>query len=188
MLEITQATMPDAPAITALANRLAITTLSSADLGNGFLVSAYGQEEYEYWIPRTPYFLLARYSGVLVGFVLAYPYTEIVPEDRFNREARAVFLADLSDTTLVLAKQAAVAPEARRHGVARSLYQNIYAILHSGATMFGAIVEEPRNPASESFHIALGWKRLGSLANPDGRPRGIWARFSHPSNSNAPRS
>src|SRR5689334_9261811 len=104
MLEIMHATMPDAPAITTLANRLAITTLSPVDLGNGFLVSAYAQEVYEYWIPRTPYFLLARHDGVLVGFVLAYSYVAVALEDRFNREARAAFLADLPDTTLVLVK------------------------------------------------------------------------------------
>lgn len=113
---------------------------------------------------------------MLVGFLLAYPYSAIAGTDAFNTEARTKFLPEWFDESIVLIKQIGVDREKSRQGIARLLYEHLFGEMPVNSCVFGAIVEDPPNPASEAFHRELSCSRLGSLPNSDGRARGIWFR------------
>ena len=65
----------------------------------------------------------------------------------------------------------AVAPEARRRGLARLLYAALEAdALADGiSTLCCEVNTVPANPASLAFHADLGFRGAGSLATRDGR-------------------
>ncbi len=61
-----------------------------------------------------------------------------------------------------------VAPEARGRGLARALYAALFAAaVEAGHTRVGCEVNsEPPNPASDTFHAALGFAPVGSAVQP----------------------
>ncbi len=64
----------------------------------------------------------------------------------------------------------AVAPLARGRGLARTLYEDLFARAASyGHTLVCCEVNaEPPNPASDAFHAALGFREVGSARIHDG--------------------
>ena len=72
-----------------------------------------------------------------------------------------------------------VAPHARGKGLARQLYVRLFeAALHAGHALVGCEVNKrPPNPASDSFHAALGFHEVGEADTPDGtKTVRYWAR------------
>ena len=63
-----------------------------------------------------------------------------------------------------------VAPAKRGRGVARGLYEELFAVAaHAGHSLVGCEVNvEPPNPVSDAFHEALGFSEVGRAAIDDG--------------------
>jgi predicted GNAT superfamily acetyltransferase len=63
-----------------------------------------------------------------------------------------------------------VAPAQRGRGVARGLYEELFAAAaHAGHSLVGCEVNvEPPNPVSDAFHEALGFSEVGRAAIHDG--------------------
>jgi len=174
---IARARPEDAPNIVELSEQLAFATLSAESReAIGFLVSGYGADVYRSWACRSRSFLIARESGTLAGFLLSYPFCLADPGDGFARAVRTEHLPTWRDHQITIIKQIAVGPAYARQGIARHLYLRLFHMLPRDSCVFGAIVEEPRNPASEGFHAALNFRRIGSRGAEDGRLRGIWFR------------
>ena len=177
MWSIARARPEDAPSIVELSEQLAITALPAERReAIGFLVSGYGADVYRNWAYRSCSFLIARESGTLAGFLLSYPFCLVDQGDTFNRTVRTELLPTWRDDQITIIKQIAIGPAYARQGIARHLYLHLLHMLPQDSCVFGAIVEKPHNPASEGFHTALNFRRIGALEAQDGRLRGIWFR------------
>ena len=112
----------------------------------------------------------ARFARVLdpeAAFLLAYdqPTTADSPNFAWVREhfPKALYIDRI-----------AVAPQARRQGVARRLYEDLFqqAATHGFPQIACEINATPPNPASDAFHAALGFKPVGE-ARLEGRGKTV---------------
>jgi uncharacterized protein len=56
-----------------------------------------------------------------------------------------------------------VAESARGQGIARLLYEDLFAAAHSAGVprIVCEVNSEPPNPASDAFHLAMGFEKVG---------------------------
>lgn len=95
---------------------------------------------------RLPW-ILAFHEGKLLGYAYAHPYAE-----------RAAYQWSV-ETSIYMAQHA------RHLGVGRRLYGALFELLQcQGLRCAVAIVTSP-NPASDAFHQALGFEKVGFLPN-----------------------
>jgi predicted GNAT superfamily acetyltransferase len=173
---IDKATDELVPAITALANKVALSKLSDEQRQKGFLVP-YSAEEYGDFARRADHFYVLCLGKQLIGFVLA----QASDKPELSDDDIYLHIKTTRPQPLILVRQICIAPEFSGRGYGRKLYDYLFkrAGTHPGFdwTAVCFIWKSPANPASEKFHKALGWEELETytLKNGDGVV-GIWAR------------
>lgn len=164
-IDIRPATLEDVDAIVDLAASRSLAAIEAAEgAAGGFLVSDLERSEYEHRIVESRFFYVATDDGTIVGFLMAYTSEQLRGDEWLNRRV----LATLGAFTVI--KQVCVARSHARQGVGSRLYHELLVDLPREPVV-AAVVNEPRNEASNSFHRKLGFEELTSLTPPDGRPR-----------------
>lgn len=163
----------DIPRIAALQNRL---LLPVENPGDGFLVSAFKEEQYAAFVDEYEYFYKAEEAGELLGVLMAYKSEHVAADDANNALLRRVVIGDF-----VLVKQIFLAPEAAGRGVASRLYRHLFTEAGEALPFVCAIVTEPFNKRSCEFHSRLGFTEfLDFIPVPDKdgvvRRRSAWMR------------
>lgn len=64
-----------------------------------------------------------------------------------------------------------VAPEARKHGLGRVLYEEFFALARADGRRLVSAITSPVNTASIAFHQAMGFTVAGPVPDYDGRGR-----------------
>lgn len=175
-LRIDKATEQFVPAITALADKVALSHLSEVARQGGFLLP-YTEAEYRDFARRAEHFYVLFLDEQLIGFVLAHSSETI---DLFGGEVY-LHIKDVQRQPFIVVRQICIAPEFSDKGCGRKLYDFLFKRAEEDIagyrTMVCFIWKSPPNPASEKFHRAVGWKELETytLKNSNGVV-GIWAR------------
>lgn len=148
---------------------------------SGFLVSAFRAKDYANFINVAEHFLILRSSeNTMIGFLLAYESEQINPcKEELNMHIKTNICEKF-----VLIKQICISSDIqyRRKGYASSLYKELYRRIHKDyrhepepRPIYAAIVKEPDNPVSLSFHYRLGFCiREEFIPKLDRRPRYIF--------------
>lgn len=166
----------DLSQVSEIAQSLSLSRLTVAQAEkSGFLVSEFSLEIYEQYLQSKQYFFVAESNKKIVGFLLAYESTDIAPDETLN-----TLLKTNLQTSFVLIKQICVAKDQKGLGIASRLYQYLFETA-STPRFAAAIVMEPFNEASISFHERKGFNKLCDIVPPadaDGtvRSRGVWFR------------
>jgi len=165
------------PRIVEIARQLRLRSPEDSHSRESFLVSGFEQETYERLIHHAEHFWVALErqpdgSDHLAGFLVAYASTSKLAAPWVR-----TYLIQRYAVPTVIVKQIAVAPEARRRGLARRLYENL---LHQTREqrVAAAIVLDPPNRPSEALHRRLGFKRVYDHVPADGFPRALYVRES----------
>lgn len=172
-MTITRATHADIPRIAALQDRLLLPVANPDD---GFLVSAFSEEQYAHFITDYEYFYLAFEGEQLLGVLMAYRSERISAQDENNSLIRACVIGDF-----VLVKQIFLPPDAGGKGVAKQLYLRLFADAGEQLPFVCAIVMEPFNKRSCVFHQRIGFEEFLNFTpvpDKDGvvRTRSAWMR------------
>jgi predicted GNAT superfamily acetyltransferase len=116
---------------------------------------------------------LARRIGSVGGFILAFDQDSDYAGENFlwfkSRYERFVYVDRI-----------AVAPAARGQGLARRLYEDLFAAaVQSGQRMVVCEVNtEPPNPESDAFHARFGFEEVGSATLRSGEKRVRYLRLN----------
>jgi len=160
MIQITTADLSDSTDCTEIAQAVALSNTS--DLADGFLVDTFNEVRFAYYLNHG-IVRVARYDTRIVGFLIAYPkgsepYREL---EQYLRVAQWTDDTILRSEHVFYVHHKATAPDFRRRGVARALYESVLAEFPD-AWFFGATVEKPiLNPASQAVRQTLGFSRVG---------------------------
>lgn len=168
---IRNATLSDIPQIAKLQDEL---LLPVTDGNNGFLVSAFTPEQYEYFLSKYEYFYVAIDADILVGVIMAYHSTHVSADDINNSLIKSTIIGEF-----VLVKQIFISKKHSGKGIARKLYNKLFDEAGSYLPFVCAIVMEPFNQRSCEFHKRLGfieYLNFIPVADKDGivRKRSAW--------------
>ncbi|NUS14998.1 MAG: GNAT family N-acetyltransferase [Streptomyces sp.] len=167
-LEIVRAREEHVPGIAALARSRSLDGLDVATARrDGFLVSDFTEDTYRGRLTTAEHFYVALKGDDLLGFLLAYSDDRLGPDEWLNHKIKT------SLGSFLVIKQVCVATTAARQGVASRLYHHVLG-QWSTSPVIAAVVAEPVNEASTSFHRRLGFDVLTELTPPDGRLRTVW--------------
>ncbi len=144
MVDIRLASAADLPAIGAIFNHFVETSAST------FTIYPIAAAEWSRLFDSThgmyPW-LVATDAGAVVGFAKASPYR---PRDAYAYTVEvSVFVAESS----------------HRRGVARRLYDRLFAVLHNQGYYTAIAVVTVPNPASEGLHAKVGMRAIGTIEN-----------------------
>jgi predicted GNAT superfamily acetyltransferase len=159
----------DTPDIAKRAKELAFDVANSGAGVTGFLVSAYSEADYAAMISNM---LVAERGTEVIGFVLYFPHPESLSAASYS----SAFSEYLDDRPFVLIKQIGIARKHSGLGVGRALYSALNDRF-KGLPTAAAIVLEPENTRSISFHEAQGFRKIGEHSGGDGRRKGLWVRI-----------
>src|SRR2546421_18286 len=163
----------DLPRVADLAAQLALSPNQRGNVAeDGYLVSGYDQATYAAILADAEQFFAVAVDEAdgLLGFLVGTSSGAPLATDWLS-----VTLATLARSALVIAKQVAVAPEARHGGVGRCLYRELIDWA-AGRPVLAAIVDDPPNRVSEVFHEDLGFAPWARAVPPDEIPRTVWIR------------
>ena len=135
----------------------------------GFLVSAYGMEEYKKFAQAEQLHAILK-NGQPVAWSVVYSPIHPASEDD-----EGTFYIRKQFGNVPIVKQIGTARGHEGQGYSRSLYQRVID-KYPDLPIFAAIVEEPKNERSEGFHSKLGFRKCAVFSHPDGKRRGIWKR------------
>jgi predicted GNAT superfamily acetyltransferase len=176
-MKVVRATLKFLPAISALAEKVAFSTLSENQRSAGFLLP-YSEIEYRTFINFAEHFYVLADSKTLAGFVLAHTSEKI---GLFGWEEIYDYISRMKSGPFIVVRQICVDPDYSTKGYGRKLYEELFEhtqnekALHPVAV--GFIWQRPCNLASEKFHRALGWKKIDTYALKNGEGVvGIWER------------
>lgn len=175
--DIRKAQEQDLTAIMAIANERSLARMegSASATQNGFLVSSFTLEDYQYYLSSAEYFFVAEAAGNILGFVLAYESQGIQAGETLNTLLKSNIVEPF-----VLIKQICVSKASGKHGIASRLYRQLFEQART-PRFSAAVVIEPYNDASVLFHERHGFQKLCNIMPPadaDGihRLRGVWFR------------
>lgn len=172
---ISKVTSADIPKITALQAQFLI---ANTDAKNGFLVSAFSEQEYLHFIEKYEFFYKAVEGDRLLGVVMAFHSDNVDPKDINNSLLRNTVMGDC-----VIIKQIFVSPDTLGKGVAAELYNHLFSKTGDLPTVC-VIVIEPFNGRSCYFHKKHGFVEYLNFtpnADKDGviRKRSAWIRLTN---------
>jgi len=161
----------DVERIAAIAAEYDLSQLSDeASRSGGFLVSGFSKAEYHDFIDRADHFYVAQDLQGLVGFVLAYSSERIRSNEWLNKR-----LTVMHPDPFVLIKQICVTRQRTSREVGSALYRTVFT--HApGRNALTALVADPPNERSVTFHQRHGFCILTDVTPPDGLPREVWLR------------
>jgi predicted GNAT superfamily acetyltransferase len=143
----------------AAADHAAVLELNNAHTPH---VNALNDEEFAWLVAHAAYFRVAVDADGLAGFVLC------VPHGVAYWSANYKWFTERFERFLYL-DRVVVAPRTRRSGVGRALYDDLH---RSCAGRWPRVTLEvnlrPPNPASISFHEAMGYRAVGVREYADG--------------------
>jgi predicted GNAT superfamily acetyltransferase len=174
-MQICKATDEYIPAVTSLADRVALSHLSEEERQRGFL-RPYTQSKYQDFARHAEHFYVLLLDKLLSGFVLAHSSDKI---DLFGQEVY-LRMKEIQELPFIVVRQICIAPEISNKGYGRKLYDFLFKRAEEDIPKYRAAVnfiwKTPPNPASEKFHTALGWKELETYTLKNGTGVvGIWA-------------
>lgn len=110
----------------------------------------------------SPWFRVALADGAVAGFLIVLRHDAVYDSANFRW-----FQARYPE--FVYVDRIAVAPEARRLGVARRLYEELegFARALGSARICAEVNLEPPNPVSLDFHRRSGFQEIGQLDHPE---------------------
>ena len=109
-------------------------------------------------------------DGVFAGFYMVMPAG--VEYDSLNYTWFSRHASELGYDAFAYLDRIAVAPDARRQGVGRSLYSNLIdKLVGSVPVLFCEVNLQPRNDRSLAFHAAIGFREVGQQDSDCGRKR-----------------
>jgi predicted GNAT superfamily acetyltransferase len=118
-------------------------------------VNALTDEQFAWLATHADYFRVAEKNGAIAGFVMA------ISNGTEYWSANYAWFGEKFDRFIYL-DRVVVAPEARRSGVGRALYNDLQAFARGRWPRITLEVNvRPPNPGSISFHEALGFRRVG---------------------------
>lgn len=166
------ASAKDVPAIAAIADE---HLLNGKDVhrrrGEGFLVSGYSATDYTAWVDHLT---VATRSDAVGGFVLGFPRRQLPSSVQDAQQ----LLAQMRQEEFYLIKQVAVSVSVMGTGAGKLLYQHVLAT-RRGIAVCAAIILDPPNPRSVSFHEGLGFRPAFRFEGSDGKARGCWCHANH---------
>lgn len=165
------------PAITALADRVALSKLSEESKQSGFLIP-YTEAQYRDFARLAEHFYVLHDGRQAIGFVLAHHSEKI---DLWDEEIY-LHIKHTQTEPFVVIRQICVAPEFSGRGYGRKLYDFLFERIGKFSPSYRKAIcfiwKLPPNPASEKFHRAVGWSELETYSLKNGKGVvGIWARM-----------
>ena len=179
-MSISKVTREDIPQIAALQEQLLITNTDTKD---GFLVSAFSNEDYLHFLDKYEFFYKYVEGDELLGVVMAFHSCNVVPEDKNNSLLRNTVIGDC-----IIIKQIFTAPKSMGKGISTQLYSHLFSEIGSDLPIVCVIVIEPFNERSCNFHKKHGFIEYLNFT-PDAdkdkviRKRSAWIRL-HDKSSN----
>lgn len=155
-----------------LANSYRLTKYTPTEAGRyGFLVSSYERGEYQDLLVRAEHFYVAKTNGEVAGFIVAYGNDRVRPDEWLNNQLRQKY------DDLVIIKQVCVSKDYASQGIGTLLYHHVLSRC-AYSTVAAAVVTDPENTRSMSFHRKLGFEPGPYMTPPDGIPRVAWVKSS----------
>ena len=132
-------------------------------------VNALTGEQLAWLVENADYFRIAEIDGALAGFVIA------IRNGTAYWSGNYAWFGERYPAFLYL-DRIVVAPDARRRGVGRALYDDLIVFASGRWPRITLEVNvKPKNPGSMAFHARLAFRRVGSRAYNDGEV----AMFEH---------
>lgn len=152
---------------------------------NGFLVSAFSEEDYRHFTTVYEYFYKITDNDKIIGIIMAYNSKNILPEDKNNS-----LLKHVIKTEFVLIKQIFVSPQYFNQGIATKLYKHLFSLVEVHLPIVAVVVMEPFNVSSCEFHRKRGFIEFLNFvpdADADGivRKRSAWVKPAQDGQSKA---
>lgn len=124
-------------------------------------VNALADEQFAWLATNADYFRVVEYYGVIAGFVMA------IRNGTEYWSANYAWFGERYGEFIYL-DRVVVAPDARRIGLGRVLYADLYRFSHGRWPRITLEVNvRPPNPVSIAFHEKFGFKRVGARAYDD---------------------
>ena len=137
----------------------AVLSLNNASVPH---VNALTEEQFSWLTEAADYYRVAELDGVPVGFVIA------IRNGTTYWSGNYAWFAERYPAFLYL-DRVVVAPDSRRHGVGRMLYDDLLAFASGRWPRITLEVNvNPPNPGSVAFHERLGFRRVGSRSYAEG--------------------
>lgn len=118
-------------------------------------------EQLQWFIEHAVFAVKATIDGKFGGFMIG-----LRPGTSYRSENYRWFVKTFEDFAYI--DRVAVAPWARRRGVADELYRAFEESQPGVPRLTCEVNIEPPNIASTDFHIRLGFRRVGSISSSDG--------------------
>ena len=159
------------PEIVALAQTYNLEQITSEQAAKlGFLASRFEEEDYQAFVRRANHFYVLLDNKTLSGFVYAYSSDRIQDDERLN-----LLIKSRHPDPFIVIKQICVRQDSIGRGLGTCLYRHLFGQVH-GYPIFTAILLEPVNHRSITFHERHGFKKVYEITPPDGMLRGVWMR------------
>ena len=157
-LAVRRAKPTDIDEIVEIATMSARSNIDPKDANNlGYLVSDYTIDDYKQFLEFADYFYVILQGDVCVGYLMAYSDYRIPDNDHI---AYRYLSESYGGKHFVLINQVCVRPQLRRKGIAHQLYSTLKREAE-GADLLAAIIVDPPNRASTTFHDSEGFEEIG---------------------------
>jgi len=175
LFNISKAKTEDALEISKLQQKLLLNNNKNST--NGFLVSAFTEEDYQNFIETYNHFYIARMEGKICGVIMAYHSNLISSSNQTNMLLKYSLKSDF-----ILIKQVFISPEFSTKGIATKLYNHLFEQESNSLPYVAVIVSEPINVASYKFHLKHNFSNYLDFepdADKDGivRDRSAWIKL-----------
>ncbi len=141
-----------------VADTAAVLALNNASVPH---VNALTPDQLAQIVALSAHYTVAEDAEGILGFVLCIPAGTVYWSENYRwfaaRHARFLYL-----------DRVAVHPRAQRRGVGRALYEDLHAKIAGRWPCIALEVNlRPPNPASNAFHVAMGYRAVGVREDAD---------------------
>jgi predicted GNAT superfamily acetyltransferase len=141
-----------------------VSLTADRSLEQGFLLGMPDETEYLRFLHANALWVCQQQEAI-VGFVIAYPSTSVLYQGMAQRFAQTTWESRplVATERLVYIDNVATRPSQRRQGIARALYEHLFSEF-ADYGFWAGIAEQPwANPGSVTFHVRLGFRRIGTF-------------------------
>lgn len=165
---IRRATIEDVPRIVDLIKKIHVKNLDS--LEGGFLTAPdVTIGHYRQLVGQGKFCYVVDVGGMIAGLIMASPF------GRDWKNNYDYYSNLFSGKDFIFIERVGILPEFRHQGLAKKLYERVFCD-SKGKLFVACVSKNPRNAASEEFHIKMGFKKIGERQWDNGTQGFIYAR------------
>jgi len=162
MAEVRRARDADVRGILNLVKRVHVKNL--ARLEDGFLMIPNASPVlYQFWFNVSPYCYAAVSGSKVIGILVALPGHVLDQRNEFYLHIREAFAGE----KILFVVQVAVSPDFRGQGVGRAMCGRLFEEAGDAIILSSSMTAPYYNGASERFHLAVGFQKMGEMEASD---------------------